>query len=182
MSLLSKVEVYKQLKLLDGWSLNNNTIKKEYIFDSYMDSIRFINLLAKKAEENNHHPDLVVGLTERLNNIGVQIVALSDTIGVSHPRNIAPLFKTLIIEYPYIEFGAHFHTTKESWKEKLEAAYQNGCRRFDGTLKGYGGCPMANDDLVGNMPTEELIAYFQEDLNYNFDELQRSLILSSETF
>tara|TARA_X000001036_G_C20583980_1_gene767967 strand:+ start:453 stop:749 length:297 start_codon:yes stop_codon:yes gene_type:complete len=61
LSLLSKVEVYKQLKLLDGWSLNNNTIKKEYIFDSYMDSIRFINLLAKKAEENNHHPDLVVG-------------------------------------------------------------------------------------------------------------------------
>ena len=156
--------------------IQNLSIKKDKTLVVYL-SMAFGNPYLEE-----YHPDLVVGLTERLNNIGVQIVALSDTIGVSHPRNIAPLFKTLIIEYPYIEFGAHFHTTKESWKEKLEAAYQNGCRRFDGTLKGYGGCPMANDDLVGNMPTEELIAYFQDDLNYNFDELQRSLILSSETF
>ena len=72
--------------------------------------------------------------------------------------------------------------TKESWKEKLEAAYQNGCRRFDAALKGYGGCPMAKDDLVGNMPTEQLITYFNEDLGLNQQELEKSLTLSSSVF
>lgn len=129
-----------------------------------------------------YHPNIVEELTERLNNIGVQIVALSDTVGVSNPSNIATLFKTLIMAYPSIEFGAHFHTTKDRWKEKLDAAYQNGCRRFDGTLKGYGGCPMAKDDLVGNMPTEKLIAYFKDDLDFNLDELKSSLLLSNEMF
>jgi len=109
-------------------------------------------------------------------------VALSDTIGVSNPTNIAPLFSTLIQEYPTIEFGAHFHTTPDKWEEKVESAYQNGCRRFDAALKGYGGCPMAKDDLVGNMPTEKLITYFTEDLGLNPLELEKSLALSSTVF
>ena len=130
----------------------------------------------------NYHPDIVAELTEKLHDLEIGIVALSDTIGVSSPKNIAPLFDTLIKEYPTIEFGAHFHTTPDDWEEKVAAAYQNGCRRFDAALKGFGGCPMAKDDLVGNMPTEKLITYFKEDLGLNMQELEKSLALSSTVF
>ena len=130
----------------------------------------------------NYHPDIVAELTEKLHQLEVGIVALSDTIGVSSPTNIAPLFSTLIQEYPTIEFGAHFHTTPNKWEEKVNAAYLNGCRRFDAALKGYGGCPMAKDDLVGNMPTEKLITYFTEDLGLNPLELEKSLALSDSVF
>ena len=130
----------------------------------------------------NNHPDIVAELTEKLHQLEIGIVALSDTIGVSNPTNIAPLFSTLIQEYPTIEFGAHFHTTPDKWETKVESAYQNGCRRFDAALKGYGGCPMAKDDLVGNMPTEKLITYFTEDLGLNPLELEKSLALSSTVF
>lgn len=129
-----------------------------------------------------YHPDVVAELTEKLYNMEVRIVALSDTIGVSAPKNIQPLFSTLIQAHPSVEFGAHFHTTPDSWKEKVSAAYQNGCRRFDAALRGYGGCPMAKDELVGNMPTEKLITYFQEDLGLNRKEFENSLSLSAEIF
>ena len=85
-------------------------------------------------------------------------------------------------EYPTIEFGAHFHTNPDKWKEKVDTAYQNGCSRFDSALKGYGGCPMAKDDLVGNMPTEKLITYFSEDLGLNMEEFEKSLALSQQIF
>jgi len=130
----------------------------------------------------NYHPDIVAELTEKLHQLEIGIVALSDTIGVSSSTNIAPLFSTLIQEYPTIEFGAHFHTTPDKWEEKVESAYQNGCRRFDAALKGYGGCPMAKDNLVGNMPTEKLITYFAEDLGLNKQELEKSLTLSISVF
>ena len=130
----------------------------------------------------NYHPNIVAELTEKLHQLEIGIVALSDTIGVSSSTNIAPLFSTLIQEYPTIEFGAHFHTTPDKWEEKIESAYHNGCRRFDAALKGYGGCPMAKDDLVGNMPTEKLITYFTEDLGLNRVELEKSLTLSSSVF
>ncbi|MGB2364605.1 MAG: hydroxymethylglutaryl-CoA lyase, partial [Flavobacteriales bacterium] len=100
------------------------------------------------------HEDIVAKWGEKLSDLGVKIIALSDTIGVSNPDNIKPLFSLLIEEYPQIEWGAHLHTHLESWREKVEVAYNSGCRRFDGAIKGYGGCPMAKDDLVGNMPTE----------------------------
>jgi hydroxymethylglutaryl-CoA lyase len=80
---------------------------------------------------DNYHPDIVAELTEHLHKLEVKTIALSDTIGVSSPTNIAPLFSILIEEYPVIEFGAHFHTTADAWEEKVESAYQNGCRRFD---------------------------------------------------
>ena len=130
----------------------------------------------------NYHPDIVAELTEKLKQLDVSIVALSDTIGVSDPSNITPLFSTLIKEYPTIEFGAHFHTTPDKWEEKVDSAYTNGCRRFDSALKGFGGCPMAKDDLTGNMPTEKLITYFTEDLGLSNQELERSLTLSSSVF
>ena len=130
----------------------------------------------------NYHPNIVAELTEKLYQLDVGIVALSDTIGVSDPTNIAPLFSTLIKEYPTIEFGAHFHTTPDKWEEKVDSAYQNGCRRFDTAIKGFGGCPMAKDDLTGNMPTERLITYFTEDLKLNKDEFEKSLELPNSIF
>lgn len=104
--------------------------------------------------------DIVGEWTEKLAGMGVKIVSLSDTIGSSTPEIIAYLFSNLIPKYPHIEFGAHLHTTPDKWFEKVDAAYKAGCRRFDGAIQGFGGCPMAKDDLTGNMPTEKLLSYF----------------------
>jgi hydroxymethylglutaryl-CoA lyase len=106
--------------------------------------------------------DVAVKWTMKLAQMGIKIIALSDTIGVSNPENITYLFKKLVPEFPGIEFGAHLHTTPDKWEEKVHAAYTSGCRRFDSAIKGYGGCPMATDKLTGNMPTENLISYFNK--------------------
>ena len=104
--------------------------------------------------------DIVGNWTENLANRGVKILSLSDTIGSSTPEVIQYLFSNLIPKYPNIEFGAHLHTTPEKWFEKVDAAYNAGCRRFDGAIQGFGGCPMAKDTLTGNMPTEKLLSFF----------------------
>jgi hydroxymethylglutaryl-CoA lyase len=104
--------------------------------------------------------DIVGEWTEKLAGMGVKILSLSDTIGSSTPEIITYLFSSLIPKYPEIEFGAHLHTTPDKWFEKVDAAYRAGCRRFDGAIQGFGGCPMAKDDLTGNMPTEKLLSYF----------------------
>lgn len=104
--------------------------------------------------------DIVGRWTETLAKMGVKIISLSDTIGTSNPENIHYLFSNLIPQYPHIEFGAHLHTTYGSWFEKVDAAYEAGCTRFDGAIQGFGGCPMAKDELTGNMPTEKLLSYF----------------------
>ncbi|MCH2218658.1 MAG: hydroxymethylglutaryl-CoA lyase [Flavobacteriales bacterium] len=104
--------------------------------------------------------DVVAKWVEKLANMGVKILSLSDTIGSSTPEVIDYLFSNLIPLYSEIEFGAHLHTTPYSWYEKVDAAFKAGCRRFDGAIKGYGGCPMAKDELTGNMPTEQLVSYF----------------------
>lgn len=104
--------------------------------------------------------DIVANWTEKLAQMGVKILSLSDTIGSSTPEIIDYLFANLIPKYPQIEFGAHLHTTPDKWHEKINAAYTAGCTRFDGAIKGFGGCPMAKDDLTGNMPTEKMLSYF----------------------
>jgi hydroxymethylglutaryl-CoA lyase len=104
--------------------------------------------------------DIVGEWTEKMSNMGVKILSLSDTVGSSTPDVISYLFSNLIPKYPDIEFGAHLHTTSDKWFEKVDAAYKAGCIRFDGAIQGFGGCPMAKDDLTGNMPTEKLLSYF----------------------
>ena len=106
--------------------------------------------------------DIVAKWSEVLANMGVKILALSDTIGVSSKDTITPLFSQLIPEFKEVTFGAHLHTTPQSWKEKVLAAYNAGCHRFDTAIQGFGGCPMAKDDLTGNMPTEKLLSFFNE--------------------
>ncbi len=104
--------------------------------------------------------EIVGEWTEKLNKMGVKILSLSDTVGSSNPEIIEYLYSNLIPKYPDIEFGAHLHTTPATWFEKVNAAYKAGCRRFDGAIQGFGGCPMAKDELTGNMPTEKMLSYF----------------------
>jgi hydroxymethylglutaryl-CoA lyase len=106
------------------------------------------------------HVDMVANWTQKLSDMGVKILSLSDTIGSASPAVIQQLFHELIPQFPQIEWGAHLHTHPSHWFEKVDAAYKGGCLRFDGAIKGYGGCPMAKDDLTGNMPTEKLVSYF----------------------
>ena len=120
-----------------------------------------------------------------LNDYGINILSLSDTIGTSNPNLINWLFSKLIKEFPKVEFGAHLHSNANTYIDKLNAAYKAGCRRFDGSLLGIGGCPMAKDKLVGNMPSEKIIDYFQkssEELNINKKELDKSIIMANEIF
>jgi hydroxymethylglutaryl-CoA lyase len=104
--------------------------------------------------------EIVGEWTEKLADLGVKILSLSDTVGTSTPEVISYLFSNLIPKYPNVEFGAHLHTTPNKWFEKIDAAYKAGCRRYDGAIQGFGGCPMATDTLTGNMPTEKLLSYF----------------------
>jgi len=131
-------EALKEVEEIQNLAIKNN---KELVV--------YLSMAFGNPYSENYHPDIVAELTEKLYKLEVGTVALSDTIGMSNPDNIKPLFNTLIKEYPTIEFGAHFHTTSDAWEEKVDTAYKNGCKRFDAALKGYGGCPMAKDDLVG---------------------------------
>ncbi len=115
----------------------------------------------------------------------IRIMALSDTIGVSNPDNISYLFSNLIPPYPDVEFGAHLHTQPHNWREKIDAAYRSGCRRFDAAMKGYGGCPMAKDELTGNMPTENLVQYFDSEgigTGLNMEAFTEAMTLVAEVF
>lgn len=107
-------------------------------------------------------PDLAGHWVKELAELSVKIFSLSDTVGVARTEDIDQIFTRLIPAFPDLEFGGHFHTTASDWREKVEAAYAAGCRRFDGALLGYGGCPMAQDELVGNMPTERLLEFADE--------------------
>lgn len=114
--------------------------------------------------------DIVAKWTERLSRMGITILSLSDTIGVSNYDSISYLFSNLIPAFPTIEFGAHLHTTPDTWYEKVDAAYQNGCRRFDAAMRGFGGCPMAKDKLTGNMATENVVYYLdQKQISHGLD-------------
>ncbi len=104
--------------------------------------------------------DIVAKWTDILAKMGVEILSLSDTVGVASGETINYLFSNLVPLYPNIEFGAHLHTHPDLWHEKVDAAFKAGCNRFDGAIKGFGGCPMAKDELTGNMPTEKLLSYF----------------------
>lgn len=107
------------------------------------------------------HPDIVAKWSEKLyRELGIKILALSDTIGVADKSTVTDLFSILIKALPQVEFGAHLHTVQENASGLVSAAYKAGCRRFDGAIKGFGGCPMAKDDLTGNMPTERMKLWF----------------------
>ena len=129
--------------------------------------------------------EIVGNWTEKLSAMGVKILSLSDTIGTSSPENIEYLFSNLIPKYPQIEFGAHLHTTPSKWHEKVDAAYKAGCSRFDGAIQGFGGCPMAKDELTGNMPSEKILSYFNSkkaDTNIKMTSFESAFNEASKIF
>ncbi len=120
-----------------------------------------------------------------INSLGVKTISISDTIGVSTPTKIDKIFKSSIKQFPRIEFGAHFHTKPSNWFEKIDSAYKAGCRRFDTAIQGFGGCPMAGDELTGNFPTEKLINYLnqkKEPININLLNFETSYNEATKIF
>ncbi len=129
--------------------------------------------------------DYVGQFVDRLDQMEIDVVSLSDTIGVSTAELITPLFQTLIPKFPHIEFGAHLHSNPNSAAEKVKAAMGGGCRRIDGAIRGYGGCPMAKDELVGNMATEtilETIKGLGVELTIDEEQFDACLVLSNKIF
>ncbi len=130
------------------------------------------------------HPDIITYWARRFRDIGVEIISLSDTIGIGNPDIIGRTVTAMNENFTDIEFGVHLHTRIDSWEEKVQAAYEHGCKRFDGALKGYGGCPMAQDELVGNMPTENLISFFYEKniFEYNQEALKAAMAIAEDIY
>jgi hydroxymethylglutaryl-CoA lyase len=129
--------------------------------------------------------DIVLEWISKLTGLGVETIALSDTTGISTPDDLRYIFDKTIPEFFNIEIGAHLHTNPVNWEENVNASYQSGCRRFDGAIKGFGGCPMASDDLTGNMATENLIQYFSQkniNLKLNYSEFNQSMIDALNVF
>ncbi|MDX5321802.1 MAG: hydroxymethylglutaryl-CoA lyase [Bacteroidota bacterium] len=130
-------------------------------------------------------PEIVHQWADQMVQRGINILSLSDTIGVSNPQNIREIYSLLSSAYPEVEIGAHLHTRPESWREKIEAAYESGCTRYDGAIKGYGGCPMAADTLTGNMPTEKLLSFLiehNESPGLNSEAFSDAVLASAKVF
>lgn len=129
--------------------------------------------------------EIVEKWISKLSALEIKIFSLSDTVGVAQPDTIAYLFDNLIPSFPGIEFGAHLHTAPHNWKEKIDTAFEHECRRFDTAIFGYGGCPMAKDDLIGNMPTEHFVNYFgTKTIGNNFDiaAFENAMRIAKEVF
>ncbi|MEJ6794007.1 MAG: hydroxymethylglutaryl-CoA lyase [Flavobacteriales bacterium] len=135
---------------------------QELAFKNNKSLVVYLSMAFGNPYNEKWHEDMVALWAEKVIDLGVNTLALSDTIGVSNKSNIRSLFQLLTTEFPKVEWGAHLHTTKDSWKEKVESAYNSGCRRFDAAIMGFGGCPMAYDALVGNLATESLISFLHE--------------------
>ena len=135
---------------------------QELAFKNNKSLVVYLSMAFGNPYNEKWHEDMVALWAEKVIDLGVNTLALSDTIGVSNKSNIRSLFQLLTTEFPKVEWGAHLHTTKDSWKEKVESAYNSGCRRFDAAIMGFGGCPMANDALLGNLATESLISFLHE--------------------
>ena len=129
--------------------------------------------------------DIVFNWVEKLVELDIEIISLADTVGVASPEQVYDMTSYLVESLPATEIGVHLHSTSENWQQKLDASAKAGCNRFDGALKGIGGCPMANDDLVGNMNTEWMISYFEKNnmlTGLNKDGLAESLQIAGKIF
>lgn len=165
-----------------------------------MDTVKEIKVICNKSKKepvvyismafgnpygDNYNEEIVLQWIDKLVGEGIKIISLADTVGVATPKQISSVVKKVIAGFPNIETGVHLHSTNALWQQKLDAALENGCTRFDGALKGIGGCPMADDELVGNMDSELMIAYFRSLgylKNFNMKALAECSNLASEIF
>ncbi len=170
----SIAEAFEQLKEIQALAVKRNKVLVVYL------SMGFGN-----PYNDPYDVTYLEEFVSKLDALGVKIICPSDTIGVSAPDNISYLFSNLISRFPQIEFGAHLHSTPDTALEKIEAAYKAGCRRFDGALRGFGGCPMAKDELTGNMATEKIIGYMESlsvDLKIDKKKLEEAINQSKGIF
>ena len=145
----------------------------------------YISMAFGNPYNDLYDEDIVFNWVERLVELDIEIISLADTVGVATPEQVYDMTSYLVESLPATEIGVHLHSTSENWHQKLEAAVKAGCKRFDGALKGIGGCPMANDDLVGNMNTEWMISYFEKNnrtTGLNKDALAESLRIAGQIF
>lgn len=134
---------------------------------------------------DEYSAEIAIKWFDQLAKMGVDIIAMADTVGVANPETIKYIYDKLVPEFPQIEIGAHFHSAPHNWEEKIATAYSSGCRRFDSSIKGIGGCPMAEDELVGNIATENLVQWASLNnvpLQLYKEELAKAMIMASEVF
>ncbi|OJJ23720.1 hydroxymethylglutaryl-CoA lyase [marine bacterium AO1-C] len=147
--------------------------------------VTYISMGFGNPYNDPYDAETVEKFVQSLVDLDVKVISLADTIGVSNPENIQHLYTNLIPRFPNIEFGAHLHSTPQTITEKLQAAYEAGCRRFDGALRGFGGCPMAKDDLVGNLATEVVVDFFSknfEPIIVNQEKFEEAYLMSGQVF
>jgi hydroxymethylglutaryl-CoA lyase len=145
----------------------------------------YISMAFGNPYGDQYDEEIVFEWVNKMIGMNIEIISLADTVGVATPEQVYDMTTYLVESLPGTEIGVHLHSTANNWKEKLDAAVKAGCKRFDGALKGIGGCPMANDELVGNMNTEWMISYFEEHLlspQLNKEALEESLRIASEIF
>lgn len=134
---------------------------------------------------DEYSAEVAINWVKKLSDLGIRTIAMSDTVGVAQPDTIRYIFSHLVPEFPGVSIGAHFHSTPDTWEEKISTAYDNGCRRFDSAMKGIGGCPMAKDDLVGNIATENFVYWCEQKglpLQLNKDAFFGAMQLANEIF
>ena len=147
--------------------------------------VTYISMGFGNPYDEPFNEEIVGEFSQKLVDMEVEIISLADTIGVAQPDLIDRIFKATIAAFPQTEIGAHFHSTPQTAKEKIAAAYEAGCRRFDVAIKGYGGCPMAKDELTGNIATEQLLSYFDTvgaDSNLDKTAFNQALAMSAGVF
>ena len=167
-------ESLKRVEAIQNLCINKNKKLVVYI------SMAFGNPYGDPYDE-----DIVFNWVEKLVELDIEIISLADTVGVASPAQVYDMTSYLVESLPSTEVGVHLHSTFENWQEKLNAAIKAGCKRFDGALKGIGGCPMADDELVGNMNTGWMINYFETkgfDTGINKNALLDSLAIAEEIF
>jgi hydroxymethylglutaryl-CoA lyase len=131
-----------------------------------------------------YNANIAIQWIDALQKMGIKIFSISDTVGIAQPLDVEYLFRNLIPAFPHLEFGAHLHTATHNWLPKIEAAFIAGCTRFDGAIGGIGGCPMAQDELIGNLDTINLVQYFNEKKMLQFDTtaFEKSIVLKNSVF
>ena len=145
----------------------------------------YISMAFGNPYGDEYNENIVLEWISKIVGEGIKIISLSDTVGLAVPAQISSVVKKVITKFPEIETGVHLHSTSTNWKQKIDAALHNGCLRFDGALKGFGGCPMAEDELVGNMNTELMIPYFKQSgllKNINEEALAKAGEMASQIF
>ncbi len=171
---ISIQEAFKTVEAIQSLCLKNNKT-----------SVVYFSMAFGNPYGDAYNTEIVAFWTKKMADIGINIIALSDTVGLADGAIISSLFKDLIAAYPAIEFGGHFHARAHAWLPKIKAAYEAGCTRFDGAIGGFGGCPMAEDELVGNINTQNLIEYFESqsiDLGIDLSAFNKAVQQSWEVF